>query len=92
MPTEQPTIGHYRLEDAIDIDGLRRKEFRLLPIIDAVELEKIEVENVIDVKNGKTLNLSHASNEVLITHQNALLAVYRYQEKDGLHHCVRGLW
>lgn len=86
------SIGHYRLEDAIDIETLRRNEFRLFPLLDGIELEKVEVENIVDVKNGKTLNLDHTSDEILITHQNEMLAVYQYREEDGLYHCVRGLW
>lgn len=86
------SIGSYRIEEAIDIEGLRRNDYRLLPIIDAIELEKIEVENVVDVKNGKTLNLNHTSDKILVTHQNELLAVYQFREIDGLYHCVRGLW
>ena len=62
------------------------------PLIDGIELEKVEVENVVDVKNGKTLSLDHTSDEILITHQNEMLAVYQYREEDGLYHCVRGLW
>lgn len=86
------SIGHYRIEDAIDITALRNGDYRLLPVIDAIELEKVEVENVVDVKNGKTLNLEHTSDEILITHQNELIAVYHYREEDELYHCVRGLW
>ncbi len=86
------SIGHYRLEDAIDIDALRRNEYRLFPLIDGIELEKVEIEDTVDVKNGKALNLEHTSDEILITHQNDLLAVYHYRDEDGLYHCVRGLW
>ena len=64
----------------------------MFPLIDGIELEKVEVENVVDVKNGKTLSLDHTSDEILITHQNEMLAVYQYREEDGLYHCVRGLW
>ncbi|HCT63140.1 MAG TPA: tRNA pseudouridine(55) synthase TruB [Erysipelotrichaceae bacterium] len=86
------SIGQYQIEDAIDITTLRNGDYRLLPVIDAIELDKVEVENVVDVKNGKTLNLKHTSDEILITHQNELIAVYHYREEDGLYHCVRGLW
>ena len=86
------SIGHYRLEDAIDIEALRRNEYQLFPLIDGIELEKVEIENSVDVKNGKALNLEHTSDEILITHQNELLAVYHFREEDGLYHCVRGLW
>ena len=86
------SIGTYRIEDAIDIEGLRRNEFKLLPILDAIDMQKVEVDNVVDVKNGKPLRLEIESNEVLITHLNEILAVYRYREEDGLYHCVRGLW
>lgn len=86
------SIGHYRIEDAIDISTLRNGDYKLLPVIDAIEMEKVEVENVVDVKNGKTLNLKRTSDEILITHQNELIAVYHYREEDELYHCVRGLW
>lgn len=86
------SIGTYRIEDSIDIEGLRRNEFKLLPILDAINMQKYEVENDVDVKNGKPLKLEIESNEVLITHLNEILAVYRYREDDGLYHCVRGLW
>lgn len=86
------SIGPYRIEDAIDIKTLRRNEYRLLPVIDAIELEKVEVDPITDVKNGKKLNLSHTSDVILVTHQNEPIAVYQYQEDDGLYHCVRGLW
>jgi tRNA U55 pseudouridine synthase TruB len=86
------SIGNYRVEDAVDIDALRRNEFNLLPIMDALDLEKMEVEQIVDVKNGKALALDWCSEKILITHQNEPIAVYEYREEDGLYHCVRGLW
>lgn len=86
------SIGNYRVEDAVDIDALRRNEYRLLPIMDALDLEKMEVEQIVDVKNGKALALDWCSEKILITHQNEPIAVYEYREEDGLYHCVRGLW
>ena len=86
------SIGPYRIEDAINIESLRQNEYRLLPVIDAIELEKVEVDPITDVKNGKKLNLSHTSDVILVTHQNEPIAVYQYQEDDGSYHCVRGLW
>lgn len=86
------SIGTYRVEDAVDLEALKRNEFKLLPILDAIDMQKIEVENVVDVKNGKPLALAIDTDEVLIVHQSEILAVYRYREDDGLYHCVRGLW
>lgn len=84
-------IEHLKLEDAVcleDVDETKCIDpFRVLDPF----WKLIQVDNMQDVKNGKTIRLPVKEKHVILVHGNEILAAYELR-KDGWYHCVRGLF
>ena len=79
------------LDSAIKIDEV--DESKIQPIINYIDLEKVEVDN--EMKNkafyGQNLKFSLKSAKILLVNNNEPIAVYTKQD-DDFYHCERGLW
>ncbi len=86
-------IESLSLEEAVDIDSLDETAVFIDPkrVLDPA-WKLIETDQVADIKNGKKIKVDGLMEpQVIFTHQDEILAAYQY-EKDGLYHCVRGLF
>ncbi len=85
-------IEMFNLEDAYTIDQIRNKNFKFQSIDKALDYPRIEIESVIDVKNGKKIRCNSEADVVLLTHQNEILALYEKDDEQHTYRCLRGLW
>ena len=78
--------GKFSVEEAFSIDDIKNNNYKIIEMIDLIDLEKIEVDNyiynkVIDGKMLKKDELNYPNdNEVALIHNNKLLAIYYYDE------------
>lgn len=85
-------IEMFELKDAYTIQQIRNKEFMFTPVSKALTYPKIEVESVIDVKNGKKIRCDSEEDIIVLTHENELLAIYEKDDEQHTYRCLRGLW
>ena len=85
-------IEMFNVEDAYTIEQIRNKEFKFTSINEALIYPKIEIESVIDVKNGKKIRCDSEEDLVLLTHNNEVLALYEKDDEQHTYRCLRGLW
>lgn len=85
-------IEMFNLEEAYTIDQIRNKNFNFQSIDKALNYPRIEIESVIDVKNGKKIRCDSEADVVLLTHQNEILALYEKDDEQHSYRCLRGLW
>ena len=85
-------IADLSLEEAFTLNDIETGNYEILNSMDLLKhYPQIEVDNVLDIKNGKPLQLNQEAKLVLITNKNEALAFYKRVE-DGLYHSQRGLW
>ena len=85
-------IEMFSINEAVTIDQLRNKEFNFTSINNALIYPKIEIENVIDVKNGKKIRCDSEENILLLTHKDEVIALYEKDDEQHTYRCLRGLW
>ena len=85
-------IADLSLDEAFTLKDIETGNYEILKSLDLLEhYPQIEVDNDLDVKNGKPLQLNQEAKLVLITNQNEALAFYKRVE-DGFYRSQRGLW
>ena len=75
-------IGNFHLDDAEDIDNIK-----IIPIIDALDIPKIEIDNDILYKkiiNGNKIDNLYQCDEILFTKDNIPIAIYKKCEDEYL--------
>ena len=86
-------VGQFDLKDACEPNKIIRE--RLINCVDALShMDTIEVDNkiAIDIKNGKTIELTNHAQQVLFVDENRnALAVYE-KINENIYKCVRGLF
>ena len=67
-------VGEYKLEDATVVDDLR-----IIPIIDAINIKKVEVDSTLlkKVANGVILDNSYQSDNIMFTYNNKPISIYK---------------
>jgi len=85
-------IEMFSIEDAYTIDQIRNKEFIFTSVSKALIYPKIEIESVMDVKNGKKIRLNSEEEIVLLTHNDEVIALYEKDDEQHTYRCLRGLW
>ncbi len=85
-------VGRFDLKDAVKFDQILTGEFKLLPLSDVLPYPKVQAESVIDIKNGKILQLEYLGAMITVMDQEEVLAVYGWNEKKNAYASVRGLW
>lgn len=85
-------VGRFTLEQSVTLAQVEAGEFTLHSLMDVFHhQEKIEYEPIQEVLHGKKILLDTTNDEVVITHQQEVIAVYQ-RVKDRLFRCARGLW
>lgn len=80
------------LNDACTLDDARNGNFKLHTLMDMFAgYTQIAYEPIQDVFNGKKIKLQCDADEVMITHNQEIVAVYQRVEND-VYRCARGLW
>ncbi len=71
---QRTRVGDYKLDDATDVDDLK-----IIPIIDALNIKKIEVDEALlkKVSNGVRLDNIYNLDMVMFTYQNKPIAIYK---------------
>lgn len=73
-----------------DLNEIEQGNYHLHNLSEVIKLPKIEVNNIVDIKNGKIQKLECDEECVLLVNNNEPLAVYK---KEGAYFkCLRGLW
>jgi len=85
-------VGSFSLKDAVKIDQVIAGNYKLLTLKDVLPYKKVQAPSVIDIKNGKILELEYETPLVTVMDQEEVLAVYGWNEKKEAYTSVRGLW
>jgi len=85
-------VGSFSLKDAVKIDQVIAGNYKLLTLKDVLPYKKVQAPSVIDIKNGKILELEYDTPLVTVMDQEEVLAVYGWNEKKEAYTSVRGLW
>ncbi|NBK97289.1 MAG: tRNA pseudouridine(55) synthase TruB [Erysipelotrichia bacterium] len=85
-------VGRFNLADAYTLDEIAQGNYQLHPIYEMLShYEMIEYMPIEDIKNGKKVNINSIHDEVVITHQKEVIAIYK-RHHDHIFACVRGLY
>lgn len=85
-------VGRFSLEDASTLDDVRNGNFKLHTLMELFDgYTKAAYEPIQDVFHGKKIRLKCDADEVMITHDEEIVAVYQRIEND-VYRCARGLW
>lgn len=85
-------VGRFNLEDCVTLSQVEQGNFKLFSMFDALShFPYVSYEPIKDVYNGKTIALDCKEDEVVIVHQNEVIAFYRRHHGKWFS-CVRGLW
>ena len=85
-------VGRFSLADAATLEDVKNGNFKLHSLMEIFDgYTKIAYEPIQDVFNGKKIKLQCDDDEVMITHNAEIVAVYQRIEKN-LYRCARGLW
>lgn len=85
-------VGRFSLEDASTLDDVRNGNFKLHTLMELFDgYTKVAYEPIQDVFHGKKIRLKCDADEVMITHDEEIVAVYQRIEND-VYRCARGLW
>ena len=85
-------VGRFSLEDACTLDDVKNGNYTLHSLMEMFAgYTQIAYEPIEDVFNGKKIKLSCDADEVMITHDQEIVAVYQ-RVKNDLYRCARGLW
>lgn len=85
-------VGRFSLNDACTLDDVRNGNFKLHTFMEMFAgYTQIAYEPIQDVFNGKKIKLQCDADEVMITHDQEIVAVYQRVEND-VYRCARGLW
>lgn len=85
-------VGSFSLKDAVKMDQVLAGNYKLLTLKDVLPYKKVQATSVIDIKNGKILELEYDTPLLTVMDQEEVLAVYGWNEKKEAYTSVRGLW
>ena len=85
-------VGKLDLKDAVKLDQINAGNFNVIPLRAVLPYKEIQVDNVIDIKNGKLLEIPYTDEFITLLDQNTILAIYSWNEKKNAYTNVRGLW
>ena len=84
--------GGFTLSQCVKLEDVAAGHFTLIPLMQALShFPQLAVTDPKDVLNGKHLRFDLPYDEVLLTHNNEALAIYR-RHHGNVFACVRGLW
>lgn len=85
-------VGRFTLEDCVTIKDVEEGNYILHPVKEVLShYKEIKISDTKDVVNGRKVHLNCEADEVLLTHQEEALAIYRREHGD-VFGCIRGLW
>ena len=76
--------GKYSIEDSYTLEDIKEGNYKLIPIIDALDIPKVEIDNEILLKrviNGNKLENIYNYPEFIFTYNQDVLAIYK-QDND----------
>ena len=85
-------IEMFNVENAYTITQIRNKEFQFESIDNALNYPRFEIENIVDVKNGKKIRCDSEAEVILLTYLEEAIALYEKDDEQHTYRCLRGLW
>lgn len=85
-------IEMFNVENAYTITQIRNKEFQFESIDKALNYPRFEIENIVDVKNGKKIRCDSEAEVILLTYLEEAIAIYEKDDEQHTYRCLRGLW
>lgn len=85
-------IESFELKDAYTIEQIRNRDFKFGDINKALNYPIIQIDDPVDVKNGKKLELNSDEPIVMLKHNDEVLAIYEKDDEQQIYRCLRGLW
>ena len=86
------SVGRFNLQDALTLDEIEAGKLELHSLMELFkERELIAYEPVLDVFQGKKIHINAQQDEVMIVHDQDIIAVYQRVQGD-LFRCARGMW
>lgn len=85
-------VGRFSLEQCVTLQEVEEGCFQLHSLREVLShYECVEYEQPADIYNGKRIRLSCEADDIAVTHNGEIVAIYQREEAD-VFHCVRGLW
>lgn len=71
--------GKFNIEDCYTLDDIRNNEYKLIPIIDFIDLPKVEVDESIykKISNGMKLDNTYNYDTFCFVYNNEVIAIYK---------------
>lgn len=71
--------GKFNIEDCYTLDEIRNNEYKLIPIIDFIDLPKVEVDETIykKISNGMKLDNTYNYDTFCFIYNNEVIAIYK---------------
>lgn len=85
-------VGRFSLEDAYTLEEIAKGNYQLYTMYEMLaHYPSYEYANIEDIKNGKKVRIDSEYDELLITHEKEVVAIYS-RHHANIFSCSRGLW
>ena len=85
-------VGRFSLDECVTLQDVQEGCFQLHTLQEVLShYEPVEYERPADIYNGKKITLRCEADDVAITHNGNIVAIYQ-REDAAVFRCVRGLW
>ena len=85
-------VGRFSLDECVTLQDVQEGRFQLHTLQEVLShYEPVEYERPADIYNGKKITLRCEADDVAITHNGNIVAIYQ-REDAAVFRCVRGLW
>ena len=85
-------VGRFSLDECVTLQDVQEGRFQLHTLQEVLShYEPVEYERPADIYNGKKIALRCEADDVAITHNGNIVAIYQ-REDAAVFRCVRGLW
>ncbi|MFA6843298.1 MAG: tRNA pseudouridine(55) synthase TruB, partial [Bacilli bacterium] len=83
--------GNFLLDNSSTIDDIKEGKFKIINMVEAIDLEKINLDDNTfnDVKNGKMITLNSKEALVALVYNKQLVAIY---ERDNQEYKAKRVW
>lgn len=85
-------VGRFSIDDAYTLEEIAAGNYQLHSIYDMLShYPMVEYTPIDDIKNGKKVRIDSENDELVITHENEVIAIYQ-RHHNNVFSCIRGLW
>ena len=85
-------VGRFSLSQCVTLQDVMEGRFQLHTLQEVLShYAPVEYEKPADIYNGKKITLRCEADDVAITHNGSIVAIYQREDAE-VFRCVRGLW